>query len=135
MIRGEGTQVAVGVLVLLFAAGSVSAVPTFPVCLGDADTLRGMAESPTFDAVLIDAGGRDIQSPALETLPVSVPQDEMGPIALGGAPGLPIMALETPVGDNPIGHSTLCQVPSPGTLLLGALGAFLVGALRMRRML
>jgi hypothetical protein len=135
MIRGEGTQIAVGVLVLLFAAGSVSAVPTFPVSPGGADTLGGMTDSLPLDAVLIGVGGRDMESPALETLPFSVPQDLASLIAPGDAPALPIRALEKPVGDNSTAHGTTCPIPSPGTLLLGALGAFLVGALRMRRML
>jgi hypothetical protein len=140
MIRGKGTQAATGVLVLLFAAGSASAVPTFPVCLRGPDTLRWMTDRPIFDAVLIAIQGRDTRSPTPETLPVSVPRDQTDTITISSSAAPLMTAGQISVGDttdkwSPEFRGTTCEIPSPGTLLLGAMGAFLVGALRMRRML
>ncbi len=140
MIRGKGTQVATGVLVLLFAAGSVSAAPTFPVCLRGPDTLRWMTDTPVFEAVFIDAPDRGTRSSAPETLLVSPRQDQTGMMTVNNSTPPLTMADSIAGRDNPDNWSaefrrTPCGIPSPGTLLLGAIGALLVGALRMRRML
>ena len=140
MTRGKGTQVAAGVLVLLFAAGSASAVPTFPVCLRDLNNLRWMTDSPVFDAVLLHAHGRDTPRSVPESPLLPVPQNPTGMITINSSTLPPTTAGQATAGDN-YDHGgaelrgTTCEVPSPGTLLLGAIGAFLIGALRMRRML
>jgi len=140
MIRGKGTHIAVGVLVLLLGAGSASAVPTFPLCLAGAYVPPWMTSSHTFDPVLTGAPGSDAGSRVQGTPLVWTPQGQAATITVSDSATLPTIALDTPIGDSfdirevRIGK-TVCQVPSPGTLLLGAMGAFLVGALRMRRML
>jgi hypothetical protein len=140
MIRGKGTHVITRVLVLLFTAGSASALPTFPVCLRGANTLAWMTDNPTFDPVLIVAPSRGRESITLEALAVAAEQTAPGAVSIGDPGTRLMMAQETSVQSNPgdcdaASDRTTCPIPSPGTLLLGAVGAFLVGALRIRRML
>jgi hypothetical protein len=135
MTGGKGMLIAMGIMVLLSVAGSASAVPTFPVCLGGTDTFLGMTDRPIFGAVFIDAQGRDTRNSAQGVLPAPVPPDQTDLVTIG-FPAPPLTMARATSNESNLDHrGTTCQIPSPGTLLLGAMGAFLVGVLRMRRML
>jgi hypothetical protein len=99
-----------------------------------------MTGNLTFDPVLIIAPSRGGESITPEARAVPAEPAAPGAVGISDAGALLVTAQETPIGSNPgdgaaTSDRTTCPIPSPGTLLLGAVGAFLVGALRIRRML
>jgi hypothetical protein len=114
MILGKCRHMVAGVtLIWLFTVSPASAAPTFQ----------------------IDPGGGTVNPWGAEASPWTTRGFTFAPYA-GECPISPQDFRQIDPGSRDGGYAgTVCPLPSPGTLILGAIGAALVGALRIRRML